>query len=167
MESLNNLYIIHHDSNVVEVKVKKELFSKKSIIAASYILMEKSYVMFDDDEKSYLIFLKPKENYDLEKLAWEFYTKLVEQEALFMHQEQTEKIREEIIDQALSNYIEPEEVEMEEEAASQEGQIKEEVDKAMYSFRVGEERPIEELFVEDPLGIAKPWEEKYGKSNSK
>jgi len=167
MENLNSLYIIHKDSNVVEIKVKKDLFSKKAVIAASYILMEKSYVMFDDEEKFYLIFLKPKENYDLERLAWEFYTKLVEQEALFAHQQQTESIREKIIEQALSNYVEPEEVKMEEEAAAQQEEIKEEVNKAMYSFRIGEERPIEELFVEDPLGIAKPWEEKYGKSNSK
>jgi len=167
MENTGNLYTIHEDSKVVEVRIKKDLFSKKAVIAASYILMEKSYVMFDDDEKFYLIFLKPKENYELEKLAWEFYTKLVEQEALFTHQQETEKIREEIIDQALSNYVEPEEVEMEEEAANQQEQIKEDVDKAMYTFRVGDERPVEELFVEDPLGIAKPWEEKYGKNNSK
>jgi len=167
MENTNNLYTIYKDSNVVEVRVKKDLFSKKAVIAASYILMGKSYVMFDDNEKFYLIFLKPKENYDLEKLAWEFYTKLIEQEALFAHQQQTENIREMIINQALSNYIEPEEIKMEEEAVVQQEQIKNEVNKAMYSFRVGNERPLEELFVEDPLGIAKPWEEKYGKSNSK
>jgi len=167
MENTNNLYTIYKDSNVVEVRVKKDLFSKKAVIAASYILMGKSYVMFDDSEKFYLIFLKPKENYDLEKLAWEFYTKLIEQEALFVHQQQTENIREMIINQALSNYVEPEEIKMEEEAVAQQEQIRDEVNKAMYSFRVGNERPLEELFVEDPLGIAKPWEEKYGKGNSK
>jgi len=167
MENANNLYTIYKDSNVVEVRVKKDLFSKKALIAASYILMGKSYVMFDDNEKFYLIFLKPKENYDLEKLAWEFYTKLVEQEALFTHQQQTENIREMIINQALSNYIEPEEIKMKEEAVVQQERIRDEVNKAMYAFRVGNERPLEELFVEDPLGIAKPWEEKYGKGNSK
>ena len=166
MEEYQKLYKIYEDSNVVEVRLNKDLFSKKAVIASSYMLMEKAYIMFDEEDKYYLVLLKPKEDYSLEKLAWEYYTKVIEEEALLAHQQETEKIREEIINQALNNYVEPEDLQMEEEAANQMEEIKEEVDKAMHSFRSGDERPLEELFVEDPLGIAKPWEEKYGKKNS-
>lgn len=164
----DEFYKIYENEKVLEIFVNKNLFSKKAVIITSYNFLDKNYIMFDESDEKYIIILKPKtESVDLEKLAWEFFTKIIEEEALLCTAEFTEKIREEIINKAVGNYIEKEQIEMEEQAYQQENIYREEVDKAMSSFRAGEEVPVEDLFIEDPLGIAKTWEEKYGKIDSK
>lgn len=167
---IEQFYKIDQDG-ILEIYINKKLFSKKSLATTAYIFLEKAYIMFDNDTSNrdrIIVLIKPKDqNIDLSKLAWEFYSKLIEEEVLLRTRKETEKIREDIINAATQNYIENEEISEEERAEEMTKEIKEEVDKPMYTFRANEKPAVEDLFVNDPLGIAKRWEEKYGKNDSK
>ncbi len=168
---MNNI-VIDQQNGLLEIKINKELFPQDVVINACYEFLEKAYIVVDKEGSYYKVIIKPKDNKDLEKLAFEFYSQLLSEYALEKQMERTEQIRQLIIEQALSNYVELEQLEMEEQAYREQEEIYEEIDNAMHKFRneenVGEVSPdVEELFVKDPLGIATPWEFKYGKSENK
>ena len=159
---------IKKEENLAIVKVREDLFGRDIIVNACYAFLDRAFIVLDKEGEYLVIYLKPKFNEDLENIAFEFYSQVISEYSISKISKENEKIREMIIEQALSNYVEEEQLEMEEEAYRQQEEIREEVDKAMTAFRSGEEsvENVEDLFVEDPLGIAKPWEEKYGKGNT-
>ena len=127
--------------NLVKLGVDEKIFPRPVTVAAAYMFIERCYVKLESAPRRRIqVQLKGKKKLGkstLARLAEEFENELLHQ--LIRHQvaEKTNQLREVIVGRALFS-AEP----------------------------VGEpaqDAPEEELdYLDDPLGIAVPWEEKYG-----
>ncbi len=143
----NNMKI---KDNLVVLNINPKLYPLETIYSAAYIFLDRAYILLDGDPKTEIfIKLKPKEKQDLEKLGGEFFNELINYADYQKRAEQTKKIRETLLQRALITN-DPSVLEDDKEFDS----LMEELD--------GED------YLDDPEGIAIPWEEKYGdKSNKK
>jgi len=90
--------------NVATIKINKEIYPKEVLIQASYIQLEKYYILIDQDKDYFIVSLKFKEeneNNDLEKAVFEFFDELIEAQSYLDQIKRTSKIREVILEQAL------------------------------------------------------------------
>jgi His-Xaa-Ser system protein HxsD len=88
----------------IVVQLPKELYDKKVIFHAIYVLLEEEYFTVDCNETHYIveIFVKePCSEKDLEEKKLEFHKELIEAVAYFNQLEKTSKIRESILQKAL------------------------------------------------------------------
>jgi len=127
---------VNKKEKIVLVSVNPKIYPLDVIYSASYAFLEKSYVFLDGNSKLVKIELKPKTKYNLEKLGREFNNELLKYADYKKRSEKTKQIREMIIQRALFT-----------NDPSLADQIDEELNEE----------------IEDPEGIAIPWEEKYGK----
>lgn len=127
--------------NLVKLGVDEKIFPRPVTVAAAYVFIERCYVKLESaPHRRIQVQLKGKKKLGksaLARLAEEFENELLHQ--LIRHQvaEKTGSLREVIVGRALFS-AEPE-AEPEQEAGEQD------LD-----------------YLDDPLGIAVPWEEKYG-----
>jgi His-Xaa-Ser system protein HxsD len=129
----------------LEFKINTKIYSLKAIYQTAYLFLDKVYLLLDGDPKKEVIVvmkLKPEIKQDLKILAGEFHNELFNQLLREKILETNAKIREYIVSKALYNAV-PSEVD----------ELLKEVE--------------EEDWQEDPLGIAKPWEETKKKSSAK
>lgn len=134
---------IEKDSVVLIINPK--IYPLSTIYSASYVFLDRAYVLLDGNpEKEVIVKLKPKQKQDLKKLGMEFFNELINYADYQKRAEQTKNIRETILQRALltndPSFIE----------SAQDKEIAEE---------------LEDEELDDPEGIAIPWEEKYGKKN--
>jgi len=90
--------------NIAIIKINKEIYPKEVLIQASYIQLEKYYILIDKDKDYFIVSLKFKEeneNNDLEKAVFEFFDELIEAQSYLNQIQRTSKIREVILEQAL------------------------------------------------------------------
>lgn len=135
---------IEGDSVVLVVNPK--LYDLETVYSASYVFLDRAYVLLDGDpKKEILVKLKPKEKCDLEALGGEFFNELISYSDYKARAKQTKTIRETLLQRALLTN-DPSVVEQDP------------VDDALDDID-------DDDYLEDPEGIAVPWEEKYGKKD--
>jgi len=127
---------VNKDKNTLEFTINTKIYSVTAIYQTAYLFLDKVYVYLDGDpSKEIEVVFKAKEDkLDLEKIADEFYNELLNQLLREKVSSTNAKIREYIVSQALYKAV-PNEVD----------ELLKEVE--------------EEDWQEDPLGIAKTWEE--------
>lgn len=124
--------------------IDEKLYPKEAVYGAAYVFIDKAYIFLDKKEKEKIeitLKLKPDNKEDLEKLEGEFMNELLNYTLRLSVSKNNKNIREMIVGQALV---------------------------AAGGEKLVNEKEFE--YVDDPLGIAVPWEEKYGnkkKVNSK
>ncbi len=141
-ETISNMEIGRDN---VLLSINPKIYPLEAIYSAAYVFLDKAYILLDGDPESEVIVeLKPKkstENSDLESLGREFNNELLSYADYLKRAERTGKIREIIMQRALLTNTEEDE-----------GILKD-IDMD------------DESYLDDPEGIAIPWEEKYGKKN--
>ena len=142
VKTIDNLEI-HYDEGYVVVSVNPKVYPLEAVHSASYVFMEDAFVVLDGDpEKKITVKLRPREkNKNLEKLGRCFNDELLNY-AVYNRQSEKNKIVKEAI-----------------------------VQKALFTNQ-GEEckecaETEEESYIDDPLGIARPWEETHKKGKVK
>lgn len=124
----------------LKLVVNPKLYPISAIYGAAYVFIDKVYIYLDGDpSKKIEIYFKPKENLsqkDLEALAGDFENELLNYALREQIVKSNQKIREHIITQALLS--------------------------PLYSFSELESKAEDENYLEDPLGIAQTWEERFG-----
>lgn len=127
---------VKRGENSLELKINPKIYSLNAIYKTAYFFLDKVYVFLSGDPKTAIkVNFKAKEaNLDLKKLVDEFYNELLNQLLREKVSYSNSKLREFIVAKALYNAV-PNEVD----------ELLKEVE--------------EEDWQEDPLGIAKTWEE--------
>ncbi|MBR9676987.1 hypothetical protein GOV04_02505 [Candidatus Woesearchaeota archaeon] len=140
------------DGSVV-LKVNPEFYPLDIIYSAAYVFLDKAYVLLDGDlKKEILVKLQPKQKQDLEKLGGEFLNELINYADYKHRAAQTKTIREYLLQRALFT--------------NDPSIIPDDDEEVDYNEILNElEEDDEEL--DDPEGIAVPWEEKYGQKDEK
>lgn len=129
----------------MEIQLNSKIYPLEAILNASYAFIDRAYIFLDTNSKGNEIVasLKGKQKLSpkkLEQLRGEFMNELLHCALRYKISKNNKKIREYIVGRALYSALS---LPME-EAISEEGSEK--LD-----------------YQQDPLGIAVPWEEKYGK----
>lgn len=136
-------YTILKKRNTVLFKVNPKLYSLKTIYGACYVFINKVYIFLDGNPKKEIkVSMKGKEKLTgkkLEVLAGEFQNELLNYALREKINRSNKKIRELIFGKALF-------LGSVESLSPSDGSI--------------------DSFEEDPLGIAVPWEDKYGKGKT-
>lgn len=136
---------INKEENKIVVSVSPKLYPLESVYGAAYVFLGRAYVFLDGDPKKEVhIHLKGKKELsekEMENLADEFLNELLNCGLRYQISKENQKIREYIVGAALI------------------GISGEKIDES-----IGAE---EKEWEDDPLGIAVPWEEKYGKKQEK
>lgn len=145
--SIENI-AVHEDENLVSLTLNRKLYNLEVIYGTSYIFIDRCYVFLDlDDDGNVVAHLKGREDLDgnqLQGLVGEFSNELVNQLLRVKVAKRNAKIRETIVSRALfSNFKERE----------------------IFETDIATE-PTDKEYLEDPLGIATPWEERFNKDLS-
>ena len=136
---IDNLEI--HEDHVI-VSVNPKIYSLDVVYSAGYVLMDRAYVVIDGDpEEEIIVELRPKKRDDLEILGRDFNNELINYAVYKSQSEANREVKETIVKRALLTNVGEEEAEEKEE-----------------DFE-------DESYLDDPEGIAIPWEEKYGKKD--
>lgn len=136
-------------NNNIKLLIDVKVYPLEAIYGTSYVFIDRAYLFLDScSSKKIEVSLKGKKKLtkkQLEGLAGEFLNELLNHTLRINLAKYNRKIREYIVSQALFSAVGGEEIA--EKSISKE--------------------PTEEKFKyeEDPLGIAVPWEEKYGKKS--
>ncbi|MBT3463551.1 hypothetical protein HN451_01075, partial [archaeon] len=128
----------------IVVSVNPKIYPLSVIYSAAYVFLEKAYVILDGnpDEEILVELRYMEENKDIEKLGRDFNNELINYAVFQYNSEQSKTVKEEIIKKALStNIVQSPEI------------LNQECEEEDYK---------EEDYKEDSLGIAVPWDEKYG-----
>ena len=120
------------------------IYPKEAIYATTRVFLERFYIFLDKDNSVIKISLTPKKGKMLNLKIYqnEFLNELLNNSLRFMISKRNQKIREIIVKEALFF-----------------SQPKEEIEKILLSQK---QRKESHRWQDDPLGIAIPWEEKYG-----
>lgn len=133
---------ISKKKNQLLISLNPKIYPLEAVYGACYVFIDRAYLFLDGNpEKEIKIFIKGKEELnskELEKLAGEFKNEVLNYTLRLSIAQNTKKIRETIVERALFSALPHQEEEF---------------------FPEKEKKLVEE----DPLGIAIPWEEKYGK----
>jgi His-Xaa-Ser system protein HxsD len=136
--------IIINGDGSCKVSVNPKIYPLDVIYSAAYVFIDKAYIILDGDvNKKVDVMLKPKKEYDLNKLGFEFSNELL---SYSFHKKQSESgkaVKEAILQRALITN-DPSIID----------------DDSLFDDE------LDEIF-DDPEGIAIPWEEKYGKKAKK
>ena len=128
--------------NLIWLDVDERIFPRETVVAAAYLFIDRCYVRLERAPKRQVkVRLKGKKKLSkgrLVSLAEEFENELLHQLVRYQVAGKTEQLREILVGRAL--------------LSAEGGGLVE-----------AEAEPQEELdYLDDPLGIAVPWEEKYG-----
>lgn len=131
----------------VTIKINPKLYSLEAIYSAAYVFLDKAYIVLDGNpETEILVKLRLKSSDNLKDLAGCFLNELINYGDYFVRAQETKKIREAILQRALFTN-DPSVLDSKEQEEFEE--LMQELDEE----------------IEDPEGIAVPWEEKYGDSS--
>ncbi len=141
--------------NRIEVAVDEKVFPRQVSIAAAYRFLDRCYIRLESGARNRLkVSLKGKHKTSrakLDALAHEFENELLHQ--LMRHQvsEQTTGLREVLVGRALLS-ADPDQAALDSPAPAGDAQPP--------GGQAEEDADLD--YLDDPLGIAVPWEEKYG-----
>lgn len=158
MSNLSNITI---KKDKVIVKINSKFYSLDIIYSAAYVFLDKAYILIDGDiKKEIIVELKPKAKRDLETLGNEFNNELLNYATYKVFSEKNKDIRTMIVQRAIITG-DPKVLDNI-ESIMDDDSLDEETKKLLKEL---EEEDDDEL--NDPEGIAIPWEEKYGKKSRK
>jgi His-Xaa-Ser system protein HxsD len=121
------------------ITLNPKIYQLEVIYSAAYVFLDRVYILLDGDpEKSIIVSIKPKTKEDAKTLAMEFTNELINYADYKSRSEDTKHLREILLTRAL--------ITNDPAIAEQEEIIEDDDD-----------------YIEDPEGIAIPWEDKYGK----
>lgn len=127
---------VHSDHVVVSVNPK--IYGLTIVYSAAYVMMDKAYVVIDGDpEEEILVEIRPKDKRDAEEIGRDFNNELINYAVYQAQSAANQEVKEAIVKRAMMTNVGSDFVEEDED------------DDASY--------------LDDPEGIAVPWEEKYGK----
>jgi His-Xaa-Ser system protein HxsD len=141
------------------LSVHKTLYPNEVLFGTAFAFLDRCYVHLDvEDADRVRVELTPRAGSPLTagELAGEFKNELVNQALRFKLAKQTEKVRTMIVGRAIAEAV-PAEDAPRDFPGSQVPDLPPEVAKLLAEEDDGLD------FLDDPLGIAVPWEEKYGK----
>jgi len=154
-------------AGVIKITVDTSIYHKDAAAAAAYTLTDRMYVGLMGGKGALLhVELSPKEGVALSpaQVKGEFMNELLHQTLRRKISEANHRIREYIVTQALLSAQTREDIPAEAvEAAREKGnkaldkELEQEIDRLLAEAEKSD-------FTKDPLGIAVPWEEKYGKA---
>jgi len=129
-----------------EILVNRRIYPLEVVYAASYVFMDRCYVFLDRPDKDHLL-VRLRARPDCSKsrfqaIVGEYENELINQALRRKVAKRTENVREAIVHRALFSAL-PESVEL-----------------ALDDDDDGD-------YLDDPLGIAVPWEDKFGKGSDK
>jgi His-Xaa-Ser system protein HxsD len=160
---------IHPDHVLVHVSTR--IYPKDIVYYAAYVFLDRAFVVLDGNPEDIIsVELRPKQkSKDLEELGRDFNNELLNYAVYKFQLEKNRYVRDAILKQALEGLAEPE-VRIEDDCIDE---MKPEIsnDATYEDDPLGIAKPWEESnskemsYVDDPLGIAKPWEETHGKEN--
>jgi len=155
MSMQGNLEINKKD-NYVLISVNPKIYPVDVVLSSAYIFTDSCYVLVDGDPNEEIIVeLRPKKEGDIEKIGRNFNNELVNYANYAVQAIKNSRLREAILNRVLlTNSVQGED-EFNEIAPQQPSEPWEENNKVLTN------EPDENT--DDPLEIAKPWEEKYGK----
>jgi len=161
MSMQGNLEINKKD-NYVLISVNPKIYPVDVVLSSAYIFTDSCYVLVDGDPNEEIIVeLRPKKEGDIEKIGRDFNNELVNYANYAVQAIKNSRLREAILNRVLlTNSVQSEE-EFNENAygaPQQTSELCEEDNKVLTN------EPDEDI--DDPLEIAKPWEEKYGEKES-
>lgn len=155
---------------VIKISVDTALYHKDAAAAAAYTLTDRMYVELKSGKGALLqIELSPKDGVKLSsaQTKGEFMNELLHQSLRRKISEAHQRIREYIVTQALlsaqpEEELSPKAVEVAKKKGSKalDKELEKEIDRLLAEAEKSD-------FKKDPLGIAVPWEEKYGKTGVK
>jgi len=129
------------ENNSVNLLVDTKIYPLEAICKVGYIFVDQAYVFFDSGPFGKVkVSLKAKKKTtkkELESLKGEFLNELLHYTLRINLSRENKKIRQYIVEQAI------------------------------FSAAEGEDSILNDLSFDDPLGIAIPWEEKYGNNEKK
>lgn len=139
---------IDKEENCVVLSINTKIYPLDVVYSAAYIFIDRAYILLDGDPKNKVtVELRPKQkSQDLEKLGMDFNNELLNYAFYKTQSEKNKDIRTTLIQAALLAN-EPR------AADTEDNDILDELD--------------DDDFLDDPEGIAIPWEEKYGKEKKK
>ena len=127
------------EDNQIKFRINLKNYPLEALYGAAYVFLDKAYLFLDNKSPEKVeVFLKGKKKFNkkqLEELKGEFLNELLNYTVRINLSKNNKKIREYIIGQALCS--------------------------AFGDDQINEEDEIK--YEDDPLGIAVPWEDKYGK----
>lgn len=142
------------------INFHKSLYSTDALFGTAFVFLDRCYVHCDMADANHVqVTLVPRagSKWSLAELAGEFKNEMVNQALRFKLAKQTEKVRTMIVGRAIGESIPPDQEIPGEVAATPVPDLPPEVAKLLSE----EEESLD--FLDDPFGIAVPWEEKYSK----
>jgi His-Xaa-Ser system protein HxsD len=134
------------EKNSVTLTINPQFYPLETVYSAAYVFLDRAYILLDGNpKKEVCVRMKAKEKgANLERLGGEFLNELINYADYSKRAEQTRTIREMILQRALLTN-----------------------DRSIVNMTEIDSR-VDEIddstgYIDDPLGIATPWEEKYGK----
>ncbi|MBN2547286.1 MAG: His-Xaa-Ser system protein HxsD [Spirochaetes bacterium] len=131
------------------IKINKNIYCKYTLLRTCYLYLDNYYIYLDEDEHSWIVQIKSKDNVKPDNTAVEdeFKNRLIYEDYRESLIEKTKNIKEMIVARALYG------------AEDTSGNI----DNALNNDKQDYNQLEEELdrVKDDPYGIAVPWEEKY------
>jgi His-Xaa-Ser system protein HxsD len=128
-------------NNTVKLLIDPKIYPPEAIYGAGYVFIDQAYLFLTSRSSGKIeVSLKGKKKLSkkqLESLAGEFSNELLNYTLRINLAKYNKKIREYVVSRALFSAVETE--------------------------KINQEKPRRFVYEKDPLGIAIPWEEKYGK----
>jgi His-Xaa-Ser system protein HxsD len=142
---------LHPDGNFVLVSVNPKIYSLDVVYSAAYALMDKAFIIIDGDPaEEILVELRPKDNsVTIEQLGRKLNNELLNYAVYKSQAKLNRGIREAIVKRA----FETQSTEAREEKPKEEFVCEKPEEVPEEAKSTGEE----ESYIDDPLGIAKPW----------
>lgn len=147
---------IEIENNWAILRINPKIYPVEVIYSAAYVFLDKAYILLDGDPKSEIIIrIKPKnKEKDKELLGLEFFNELINYADYRQRSEETKNIREALLQRALLTN--------DQSSLMDSTNNKEETDAEFE--KILKTLDEDEDILDDPDGIAIPWEEKYGKN---
>lgn len=160
MSKISNLEIIKEDNKVI-IKINPKIYPLEVVYSAAYVFLDKAYILIDGDPKKEIIVeAKPKEEKNLEYFGGEFNNELLNYLTYKNFSDKNKDIRTMIVQRAL---ITGDPDVLDNKNSFDDEELDEETKKLLKEL----EDDDDDDFLDDPEGIAIPWEEKYGKESKK
>jgi len=99
---------VTYHKDYIEVELSPKVYSVDTVFSASYVLMDRAYIIIDGDPKRKLMVrLRPKKKYSLKDLAHEFNDELLNYSVYDAQCRRNSRLREELLKRALFTNLSP------------------------------------------------------------
>ncbi len=140
--------------NLAVISVNPKVFALEVIYAAAYVLLDKAYFILDGDpEEEIKVTMKPKKKMqknEIEELALKFYDELINYSMYVVQAARNQAVREAIIKRAFATNLAG-------DIAAERNSYSKGYSHTLKEKAEEIKMKEENLYIDDPKGIAKPW----------